>query len=162
MAKETFPSCFSRWASFLPCCCLVTKLCPTLCDPTDCSLSGSSVHGISQARYWGRLPFPSPGDLPDPGIEPASPALQADSLLLSQWGSAPPHPLLPGPLQRQRHRWGKLHLPQSHWQEIAPTTVENGASLDLSGTVCKFPPSPCAYPCTHFLKPESILCLVLS
>ena len=90
MAKETFPSCFSRWASFLPCCCLVTKLCPTLCDPTDCSLSGSSVHGISQARYWGRLPFPSPGDLPDPGIEPASPALQADSLRLSQWGSAPP------------------------------------------------------------------------
>ena len=31
--------------------------------------------------YWIGLPFPSPGDLPDPGIEPMSPALQADSLL---------------------------------------------------------------------------------
>ena len=42
---------------------------PTLCDPMDCSLPGSSVHGISQAKYWSGLPFPSPGDLPNPGIE---------------------------------------------------------------------------------------------
>ena len=50
------------------------------CDPMNCSLPGSSVHDILQARYWNGLPFPSPGDLPDPGIEPGSPALQADSL----------------------------------------------------------------------------------
>ena len=42
------------------------------CDPMDCSPSGSSVHGISQQKYWSWLPFPSPGDLPDPGIKPAS------------------------------------------------------------------------------------------
>ena len=36
---------------------------------------GSSVHGISQARIWSGLPFPSPGDFPHPGIEPMSPAL---------------------------------------------------------------------------------------
>ena len=43
------------------------------CDPwTTCSPSGSSVHGISQQTYWSRLPFPSPGDLPDPGIKPTS------------------------------------------------------------------------------------------
>ena len=36
---------------------------------------------FSRQEYWIGLPFPSPGDLPDPGIEPASPALQADSLL---------------------------------------------------------------------------------
>ena len=46
----------------------------------DCSPPGSSVHEICQARYWSGLPFPSPGDLPNPGIEPGSPALQADSL----------------------------------------------------------------------------------
>ena len=51
-----------------------------LCDPMDYSLSGSSVHGILQARVLDGLPFPSPGDLPDPGIEPGSPALQADAL----------------------------------------------------------------------------------
>ena len=47
-------------------------------------------HGIFQARYWSRLPFPPPGDLPDPGMEPvspASPALQTDSLPLSHQGS---------------------------------------------------------------------------
>ena len=37
--------------------------------------------GFSKQEYWSGLPFPSPGDLPDPGIEPGSPALQADSLL---------------------------------------------------------------------------------
>ena len=40
-----------------------------------CSLPGSSVHGISQQEYWSGLPFPPPGDLSDPGIEPTSPAL---------------------------------------------------------------------------------------
>ena len=38
---------------------------------------------FSRQAYWSGLPFPPPGDLPDPGIEPRSPALQADSLLLS-------------------------------------------------------------------------------
>ena len=37
--------------------------------------------GFSRQEYWSRLPFPSPEDLPDPGIEPRSPALHADSLL---------------------------------------------------------------------------------
>ena len=37
--------------------------------------------GFSRQEYWSALPFPSPGDLPDPGIEPRSPALQADALL---------------------------------------------------------------------------------
>ena len=36
--------------------------------------------GFSRQEYWSALPFPSPGDLPDPGIEPRSPTLQADSL----------------------------------------------------------------------------------
>ena len=46
--------------------------------------------GFSRQEYWSGLPFPSPGDLPDPGIEPmtpVSPAVQADSLLLGHWGS---------------------------------------------------------------------------
>ena len=59
---------------------LVTQSCPTLCDPRDCSPSGSSVHGILQGRIleWEAIPF-SRG-LPDPGIERSSPILQAESL----------------------------------------------------------------------------------
>ena len=43
--------------------------------------------GFSRQEYWSRLICPPPGDLPDPGIKPRSPALQADSLPLSHWGS---------------------------------------------------------------------------
>ena len=43
--------------------------------------------GFPRQEYWSVLPFPSPGDLPDPGIKPTSSALQADSLLLSHHGS---------------------------------------------------------------------------
>ena len=55
----------------------------------DCNLPGSSVHGISQARIldWSGLSFPSPGHLPDPGIEPAPPAWQANSSPLNHQGS---------------------------------------------------------------------------
>ena len=55
---------------------LVAQSCLTLCDPMDCNLIGSSVHGIFQARILEWVPFPSPGHLPDPGIEPGSPTLQ--------------------------------------------------------------------------------------
>ena len=58
---------------------LVTQLCLTLCNPMNCSPPGSM--GFSKQEYWTGLPCPSPGDLPDPEIEPGSPALQADSLL---------------------------------------------------------------------------------
>ena len=54
--------------------------CPTLCGPMDCSPPGFSIHGISQQEYWNGLPFPSPGDLPTPGIKSGSLALQVDSL----------------------------------------------------------------------------------
>ena len=139
--------------------CLVTQLCPTLCDPMDHSPPNSSIHGDSPGKntgvgchaflqgicptqgstqvsriaggfftilatkearvyivsvsrsvvsdsampwttayqaalslrfsrqgYWSGLPFPSPGHLPNPGIEPGSPALQADSLLTELQG----------------------------------------------------------------------------
>ena len=56
---------------------LVAQLCPILCDPMDCSLPSFFVHGILQARILSGLPFPSPGDFPDPGIKPKSPALHS-------------------------------------------------------------------------------------
>ena len=98
--------------------CLVSQSCLTLCNPMDCSLPGSSVHGNSPGKntevgchallqgifptrgsnpgfagrfftiwatreaqeYWSGYPISSPGDLPDPGIKPRSPALHVDSL----------------------------------------------------------------------------------
>ena len=55
---------------------LIIKSCQTLCDPMDYSPQGSSVHGILQSILeW--LPCPSPGDLPNPGVEPRSPVSSA-------------------------------------------------------------------------------------
>ena len=66
---------------------LVAQSCLTVCDSMDYGLPDSFVHGdsplsmgFSRQEDCSGLPFPSPGDLPDAGIEPRSPALQADSI----------------------------------------------------------------------------------
>ena len=59
--------------------------------------------GFSRQEYCSGFPFPSPGDLPDPGIEPTSPALQADSLPLNHLGS--PEPALRWFLLTPRRRY---------------------------------------------------------
>ena len=58
----------------------------TSCDLMDYSLPDSSIHGIFQARILEWVAISSPGDLPDPGIEPRSPALRTDSLPTELWG----------------------------------------------------------------------------
>ena len=52
--------------------CMCTQKCPTLYDPMDCSPPGSSVHEVSRQEYWNGFPFPSPGNVPDSGLKPAS------------------------------------------------------------------------------------------
>ena len=59
---------------------LVTKSCPTLVIPWTVACQAPLSMGFSRQEYWSGLPFPSPADLPNPGIEPRSPVLQADSL----------------------------------------------------------------------------------
>ena len=64
----------------------VAQSCLTLCDPMDCM-----VHGILQARTLEWVAFPSPGDLPNPGTEPRSPALQVNSLPAEPQGKPKHH-----------------------------------------------------------------------
>ena len=71
---------------------VLTKSCPTLCKPVDCSPPAPLSTGFSWQEHWSGFPFPPPGDQPEPGIKPmslVSPALQAEALLLSHQGS--PH-----------------------------------------------------------------------
>ena len=74
------------------------------CNPIDCSPPSSSVHGIIQARMLDQIPFPSPGNLPDPGMEASSPALAGGFFTTELWGKpsvlikccqASPHSSLP-------------------------------------------------------------------
>ena len=55
-------------------------LSPALCDPWTVACQAPLPMAFSRQEYWSGLPFPSPEDLPDPGIKPGSPAFQADSL----------------------------------------------------------------------------------
>ena len=73
----------------------------------DCSPPGASVHGILLVKHWSGLPYPPPGNLPNPGNKPVSLALQVDSSPLSQ-GEA-----------LSSHTWSKLTL-QVHYRLQAP------------------------------------------
>ena len=85
--------------------CLVAQVCLILCDAMDCSPPGSSVHGDSPGKNWSGLPWPPSGDLPNPGVEPRSPTLSADSLLTEpagklkklEWVAIPSPGVIPDP-----------------------------------------------------------------
>ena len=61
---------------------LVAQSCPALCDSMDCIPPGSSVHGLLQVRILEWAADPSPGDLPDPGMEPGSPPFRQTERIL--------------------------------------------------------------------------------
>ena len=106
----------------LQCClvlCSVAQSCPTLCDPKDPVAHQAPLSmGFSRQDYWSGLPFPSPGNLPNPGIEPWSPTLQVDSLPSEPLGkphltlitSHKPH------LQRPPH-WGQSFNIWISWRQ---------------------------------------------
>ena len=100
---------------------LVTKLCLTLATPWTVACQAPLSLGFLRQEYWSRLPFLSPGDLPDPGIEPVSPALQEDCLLMSHQGS--PIPILG--IMTLRHRLSNLSkMTQSFMRGPEPRSLD--------------------------------------
>ena len=85
--SESFPEISLTNAQRALCMCV----CSVLSDfgPMDCSPPGSSAQGIFQQEYWSGLPFPPPKDLPDPEMEPASPALAGGFFTTSATWEAP-------------------------------------------------------------------------
>ena len=69
-----------------------------------CNPPGFSIHGISRLEYWSGLPFPSPGDVPDPRIEPRSPSLPAEALPSEPTGNLP---RLLKPIIKLTDAWGR-------------------------------------------------------
>ena len=72
--------------------CVCVCVCVSVCSVVSSSLWSSGLYallsmGSSRQEYWSGLPFPPPEDLPNLGVKPGYPALQADSLPLSHWGS---------------------------------------------------------------------------
>ena len=64
---------------------LVTKSCLTLVTPQTVACQSPLSMGFSSQEYWSGLPFPSPGDLPNPGIKPRSPVLQVVSCITGRF-----------------------------------------------------------------------------
>ena len=98
--------------------------------------------GFSRQQSWSSLPCPPPGDLPNPGIKPQSPALQVDSLLSEPLGK-PKNPgvgslsLLQGIFSAQESNWGLLHCRQVlHYPSYqgSPDTVLLHMNIYTSGT----------------------------
>ena len=83
----------------------VAQSCPTLCDPWTEAHQAPPSMGFCRQEYWSGLPFPSPGDLPDPGIELRSPTLQADAVT-----SAPPGKPLNTRIQSQKTSYRDTEL----------------------------------------------------
>ena len=101
---------------------LVAQLCLTLCDPMDCSLPGSSVHGILQARIleWVAICFTMGSS--NPGIKPGSPILQANSLPSEPPGSeSESHLVVSNSL--------RLHGLYSSWNSLSQNTGMGSLSL---------------------------------
>ena len=112
----------------------VAQLCPTLCDPMDCSPAGLLSMGFPRQEYWIGLPFPPPGNLPNSGTEPVSPAspalaggffshcatrtcAQSWPTLCTPWTVAHQAPLSMG-FFRQEY-WSGLAFPSPHLGHIA-------------------------------------------
>ena len=122
----------------LSCACVHAKLfqsCPPLCDPMDCSPPGSSVHGILQARTLAWVAVPSPGDLPDPGIDEKINVCQVSQSIWylvtasKQTSIYSPQSSLMGPLAwTSRHGWET---------DMYPRCQHNASSVELS------PPQAC-------------------
>ena len=96
--------------------------------------------GFPKQKYWSGLPFPTPGDLPDPGIEPRSPALQADSLLSEPSGKT------------QFLQICQLFLLNSLYLLVLPTNLASSRAM-LAGMYFLSSASHTAFPSLpHFLQ----------
>ena len=85
--------------------------------------------GVSRQEYWNGLPFPSPGDLPDPGIEPASPAMWADSLpteLSCRWSNTLGFGQLLGRGREELVQAGRVPVEERLLSARAPCTALSG------------------------------------
>ena len=73
LGDDTRVDSVNEWVSHARCTC--TQSCPTLCDLWTLACQAPLSVGFSRQEYWSGLPFPPPGDLPNPGLEPVSPTL---------------------------------------------------------------------------------------
>ena len=113
--------------------------------PCIVALQAPLSMGFSRQEYCTGFPWPSPGDLPDPGIEPVSPALQVNSLPLSyREGRGPQEALmeLPGKGKELPLFWGPRALLQLSCTNHIPTASQTQTALAETGSSAPWPGGP--------------------
>ena len=98
--------------------------CLTLCHPIDYGPSGSSVHGIFQAKIQDELPFPTPGNLPGPEVKPTSPALAGRFFTTNATWEA----------QSMVRRCGRIQL-SGEGKDLGENHLRDSYK-DVGGTIC--------------------------
>ena len=117
----------------------VAQLCPTLCDPVD---TYRPLNSPGQVRILEWVAFPSPGNLPNPGIKPRSPALQVDSLPGKPQGKhkhtgVGSLSLLQWIFLTQELNWGLLHCSQILYQLSYQGSPSRYLPREVKNTTCK-------------------------
>ena len=112
---------FSHSPWFLHCCAVLSHsvVSSALCSLMDCIHQAPLSVEFSRQEYWNALPFPSPGDLPNPGIESESPASVGNSLPLSHQG-------------RPKH-WLSQHYLANLYKSISPHS--NSTNIPITGII---------------------------
>ena len=114
--------------------CLVTQSCLILVTPWTVACQVPLSMRFSKQEYWHGLPFPSPEDLPNPGIEPGSPALQADSSPTELQGNMLSRFLIASVLRRKHLLMSWLQLPSAVILE--PKKIKSLTVSILSPSIC--------------------------
>ena len=109
-------------------CVLVVQSCPTLSIPWMVARQAPLSMGFFRCKYWSKLPFPTPGDLPDPGIKPVSPAPPA---LAGRFFTTE----LPGMLYGRKLYKSKA----KSWCGTPPGTADTGSTKQLSSGLGREP-----------------------
>ena len=131
----------------------LAQCCLTLCKPMNHSLPGSSVYGIFQARIMAWVPFPSPGDLPNPGIEPG-----CSELYTQEWGASVQFSLSVMSDSLWSHGWQHPRFPcPSPTPEVTP--LSQWCHSTISSSVVPFSSCLQSFPASGFFSKGSGLCI---
>ena len=131
----------------------VTQSCPTLCNPVDCSLPGSSVHEIIQAGILEWVAFPPPGDLPDLHINQCLLCLLQRQQILYHWAIREAH--------THYHHFSSVQRLSPVWLFVTPWIAARQASLSITSS--RSPPTPMSIksmmPSNHLILCRPLLLL---
>ena len=139
-----------------PCTSEATQSCPTLATPWTVAYEVLSPMEFSWQEYWSGLPFPSPGDLPDPGIEPWFPTLQAKDF--TTWATGSRAKWKRRTFRSKTTMNFKMATTIAIWIEQCRDLVSTGSCVTTQAAYTRSPPWLYIILNSSYLKCSSVIC----